>query len=477
MKSKKKSSSLTYQYVIIFGILLAIANLLLGVVLIQRSTATVRSLIRKNMLDISNTAAGLINGDDLASLTPESVGSPVYNTILKELSVFQNNVDIEYIYAVREKGDGTFMFTVDADPEEPAEFGEDVLITNALIQASKGISTVDDAPAADEWGNFYSSYSPVFASDGSIAGIIGVDFDSEWYENQIRSNTVLVLIISILFVVVGVLVFVLISRRLQKRFTALNAEILTLAEDVDSLTRELTSDQGYLSSLSDRRQASRETEPVSRQDLGSLEHSDAFGLEQDNSGQGGASEAAEDRSAAGARIPGRKTAGSDEIEELSYKIRSMHSEMKRYLDYAQMRAVTDALTNVSNTTAYLGLQERLEKEIKDGTADFALAVFDINDLKIANDRHGHVYGDRIIHNAANAIASVFGTRNTFRIGGDELLAAAYHKSREEMTALVAKVDAAVAASNETPVAPGLTLSISKGISVFDPGQGCLRQGG
>ena len=215
MKSKKKSSSLTYQYVIIFGILLAIANPLLGVVLIQRSTATVRSLIRKNMLDISNTAAGLINGDDLASLTPESVGSPVYNTILKELSVFQNNVDIEYIYAVREKGDGTFMFTVDADPEEPAEFGEDVLITNALIQASKGISTVDDAPAADEWGNFYSSYSPVFASDGSIAGIIGVDFDSEWYENQIRSNTFLVLIISILFVVVGVLVFVLISRRLQ----------------------------------------------------------------------------------------------------------------------------------------------------------------------------------------------------------------------------------------------------------------------
>ena len=422
MKSKKKSSSLTYQYVIIFGILLAIANLLLGVVLIQRSTATVRSLIRKNMLDISNTAAGLINGDDLASLTPESVGSPVYNTILKELSVFQNNVDIEYIYAVREKGDGTFMFTVDADPEEPAEFGEDVLITNALIQASKGISTVDDAPAADEWGNFYSSYSPVFASDGSIAGIIGVDFDSEWYENQIRSNTVLVLIISILFVVVGVLVFVLISRRLQKRFTALNAEILTLAEDVDSLTKELTSDQGYLSSLSDRRKGSQETDHVSGQEP---------------YWQGGIS--GQDRNVpgfpAGAEDPARIPAGSDEIEELSCKIRAMHREMKRYLDYAQERA-----------------------------------VFDINDLKIANDRHGHVYGDRIIHNAANAIASVFGTRNTFRIGGDELLAAAYHKSREEMTALVAKVDAAVAASNETPVAPGLTLSISKGISVFDPGK-------
>jgi hypothetical protein len=88
-KKKKKAGRLTYQYVIIFGVLLAVANILLGTLLILRSTATVRNLIRKNMLDLSITAAGLIDGDELGSLTLQSVGSPVYNNILEALSVFQ----------------------------------------------------------------------------------------------------------------------------------------------------------------------------------------------------------------------------------------------------------------------------------------------------------------------------------------------------------------------------------------------------
>ena len=424
-KKKKKAGRLTYQYVIIFGVLLAVANILLGTLLILRSTATVRNLIRKNMLDLSNTAAGLIDGDELGSLTLQSVGSPVYNNILEALSVFQQNVDIEYIYAVREESEGNYIFTVDADPEDPAGFGEEVLITNALVKAADGTASVDDAPAQDEWGNFYSSYSPVFDSKGNVSGIIGIDFDSEWYENQIRSNTVLILIISVLFVLAGVVAFFLISRKLQSRYTVLNQEISTLADDVDALTEELISDQGYISSLSEL-----------------------------------------DRP----RNVMTDLPGEDDMESLSRKVRAMHDEMKRYLEYAQRRAVTDALTNVSNTTAYAGLQERLDEEIAEGTACFALAVFDVNFLKKTNDRYGHTWGDRIIHDAAKAIASVFGTRNTFRIGGDELLAAAFGKNEEEVTQLLAQVDAAVDAANRSPDTPAPMLSLSKGAAVYEPGR-------
>ena len=417
---------------IIFGILLLVANFLLGLVLIQRSTSTVRELIRKNMLNISNTAAGLIEGDELGALTEENVGSDVYNKILEELSVFQNNVDIEYIYAVRQVSEEDFEFTVDADPEDPADFGEEVLVTDALRKAAQGTAAVDDAPAQDEWVNFYSSYSPVFDSGGRVAGIIGVDFDSEWYEAQIRSNTVLVLVISALFVLVGLLVFVMISRRFQARFSVLNNEISNLSGDVDALTKELLSDQGYIASLSE----------VEQEDPGALEDTDR---------------------------------DQDEIAQLSRKIRSMHSEMKRYLDYAQRRAVTDALTNVSNTTAYTGLQERLESEITEGVADFAIAMFDINDLKKTNDRFGHFYGDRIIRNAAQAISTVFGTRNTFRIGGDELLAVSFRKTVTDMQEMLKQVDEAVEALNQEEAGTGLVLSISSGTSVYEPGNDtCFR---
>ena len=65
---------------------------------------------------------------------------------------------------------------------DPAAFGEEVVVSSGLIKAGKGEPAVDDAPLADRWGNYYSSYSPVFDSSGGVAGVIGVDFDAEWYD-------------------------------------------------------------------------------------------------------------------------------------------------------------------------------------------------------------------------------------------------------------------------------------------------------
>jgi diguanylate cyclase (GGDEF)-like protein len=46
-------------------------------------------------------------------------------------------------------------------------------------------------------------------------------------------------------------------------------------------------------------------------------------------------------------------------------------------------------------------------------------VFDINNLKVVNDKFGHEYGNKLIVSSANAIVAIFGEENTYRIGGDE----------------------------------------------------------
>lgn len=189
---KGKRTSLTTQYVLAIGALLLFTNIVLGVVLLHKSTSAIRALIRKNMLDISNTAAGLLDGDALGALTEEDVGKDAFNDVYAKLAVFQKNIDIEYIYAVRQTGPDEFCFTVDPDPVEPGAFGELVLVTDALREAGRGVAAVDNAPAADRWGNFYSAYSPIFDSKGRVAGIVGVDFNSEWYDRQIRQNTLVV---------------------------------------------------------------------------------------------------------------------------------------------------------------------------------------------------------------------------------------------------------------------------------------------
>ena len=134
---KKRRFSLTTRYVVIVGVLLLAANIVLGIVMMSQSKAMMNTMIRKNMLDISNTAAALLDGDVMAALTADDVGTPKYQDISDKLLVFQNNVDIEFIYAVREVGPGRFVFTVDPDPVDPAQFGEEIVVTDALIEAGK----------------------------------------------------------------------------------------------------------------------------------------------------------------------------------------------------------------------------------------------------------------------------------------------------------------------------------------------------
>lgn len=180
--------SVTTKYVLLVSALMLMTNIVLSIVMMNQFRNTIQTLVRRDMLDISNTAAGLMDGDLLGELTEEDVGTPKLEDIREQLAVFQDNVEIEYIYAVRQVGEDRFIFTVDADPEDPADFGEEVLVTYALRQAAKGFATVDTEPAEDEWGNFYSAYSPVRDSQGMVAGIVGVDFDSGWYESQITEH-------------------------------------------------------------------------------------------------------------------------------------------------------------------------------------------------------------------------------------------------------------------------------------------------
>lgn len=412
-RRKTRSFNLTLKYVILLGVLLFAANILLGMVIMRRSGDALRSLLNKNMLDITDTAAGFLDGDILGALTEEDVGSPAFEDIKNKLLVFQNHVDIEFIYAVKQVGEEEFVFTVDPDPVDPGEFGEEVLCTPALISAGKGVASVDMDPAADRWGNFYSAYSPVFDSKGNVAGIIGVDFDASEYEGQIRGYAVLIAIMIIVSCLIGGTVIVLMSARMRRGLKAMNQGLEELSDGVKQLLEEIGSNPGY-------------------------------------SKEAGGSPA--DRS------PDESGSG-DEIAVLNAQIRSIGEEMKAYLAYMQEKANTDALTDVRNTTAY---HERIDSI--DGEA-YSIALFDIDNLKKINDEYGHSAGDEIIKKSAAILADVFGSRNVYRIGGDEFIAIVEELPEEEMKKkLSAAADACEAYNRKSGEAYG-RLSLSAGTAV------------
>ena len=237
MKSHK--ISLTTQAVMIISALLLLVNLALGSVLLNRSRALMRTLINARMLDIVTTSADMLDGDALRRIGPDSVGAPEYQAIYNALKVFQDNIDFDFIYTIRDMGDGTFIFLVDPHPTDPGEYGGPVAVTDALKTAAQGVPAVDEEPYRDAWGRFYSAYCPVFDSAGEVAGIVAVDFNAAWYEGQLSGYAGTVVLFSLLSLCVGGAVVFMLTSKVRGRLRDLNAELGELNGDMAQLLWDL----------------------------------------------------------------------------------------------------------------------------------------------------------------------------------------------------------------------------------------------
>ena len=205
-KNFVKGNKMSTTIIIMVEVILLISSVLFCTVSVYRERTAIRKAIQQRMLDIANCASGSVNGDLLGSLKKEDVGSDVYNDLYERLAVFRDNVELEYVYSIKEEDEGKFIFTMDLDKETPASYGDSVKYTDALASAGKGRAAVDEIPYSDQWGKFYSAYSPVFDSKGNVAGIIAVDFSAAWFEEQLSKqmrSTVLsyavILLLSLLF--------------------------------------------------------------------------------------------------------------------------------------------------------------------------------------------------------------------------------------------------------------------------------------
>ena len=236
---KVRRFSISAMLLVIIIVVLVVSTVTLSLFSISHSNRSITEAVQQRMLDVANCAAASVDGDALEKLTADDMDSPEYWKAYNALAVFRDNVSLEYVYGIKDEGNNKFTFTVDPALEDAADFGDEVATTDALIGASKGTPGVDDEPYADEWGLHYSAYSPVHNSAGKVAGIIGVDFDATWYDEQITSHTRTVILVSLCMLVLGVVIVLFVSINIKKRFKILNKMLVSLADGSGDLTRKL----------------------------------------------------------------------------------------------------------------------------------------------------------------------------------------------------------------------------------------------
>ena len=139
-------SNLSTKIILMVECILLISSVLFCTVSVYRARVGIRKAIQQRMLDIANCASGSVNGDLLKTLDESSVGSKVYNDVYDTLAVFRDNVELEYVYSIKEESPGNFIFTMDLDLVSPASYGDSVEYTTALASAGRGIAAVDEVP-------------------------------------------------------------------------------------------------------------------------------------------------------------------------------------------------------------------------------------------------------------------------------------------------------------------------------------------
>ena len=233
-----KKMKLRTKAIILVSVFMLVTNLALGKILMSQMNSATKMQINERMLDVVNTAAAMLDGDVLGDLSAEDKGTPEYDQVMDTLVKFRDNINLEYIYYVREEDDGTFTFGIDTDPDDPGEFGSPVVYTDALREASLGRAAVDEKPYADKWGRFYSAFSPVFNSSGEVTAIVAADFNAEWYDEKIARNRRTVVFACLLFMAISIVITIILTGQYSRQMKSIRSNLNDLADDMESLTNE-----------------------------------------------------------------------------------------------------------------------------------------------------------------------------------------------------------------------------------------------
>lgn len=132
------------------------------------------------------------------------------------------------------------------------------------------------------------------------------------------------------------------------------------------------------------------------------------------------------------------------------------------------QAYKDSLTGFGNKRAFRSTVRQLDKKIRENRAEFAIAVFDLNGLKVINDTYGHEAGDNALAEAGRKLKTVFGGARLFRFGGDEFIAIEMNSSLEEMNQRFSLLDWELDQASKAEHPYLIPLSIAKGAAEFVP---------
>ncbi len=384
--------------------------------------------------------------------------------VRKEMcSYLENMDDIKYLYVIvlGNKASYRDMYLIDDFDNPLYQTGNYMPRENELygVDTSQRIEPVVNYSS---WGWLCSSYAPVFDKDGKIVCHIGCDIDME--------DTITDRIYFLIFIIAGALlitgIVLVISIIYLKKLIFEPLRRVTEESKKFKPAKDVDYDEAGVVRLYLRNQdeINEIYEVIRKEQMNMIDY---------------LNEMAKLEKITEDYLKNLRRAKSD-IKDKKKQLGEMEKDNKKYLDTLKEKEEQlgemsksvnhDELTHVGSKVAYSKTIEALNEQIAEGTAEFAVAMVDLNDLKKVNDTYGHKSGDAYIKGSCRIISEVFKHSSIFRIGGDEfvvVLTGEDYENREDLVSLAKEQFIKSYFDSKRPVSQRYSASI--GLSILSAG--------
>jgi diguanylate cyclase (GGDEF)-like protein len=422
----------------------------IGTYFYRQATASLLENLRGRLSQSAGLLARAVDARELESIRGEGdVALPEYERYLHVLRDFQAaNPDIAFIYVMRREPGGQVRFVLDSDTsDEQARPGE--VYRESVPRLVEGFdrAAADDEITRDRWGYFLSGYAPLKNGDGRY--LVGLDMRADEVQRKFRR----IRVAGAVSLLASVLLAALFSRWIATRITRPLQRVVARTQEIarGELEGEVPTGSGdELDGLAVavNRMSADLKESQRRRDQAMRELADANqGLE--------------------ARIEER----TRKLSELNAALLAEIEERKRVEARLEKAATSDFLTDLLNRPAMLRLLEQEAERLRRTTPPFSIALADLDDFKMVNDRHGHAIGDRALAAIADTLrAELRGQDAVARWGGDEILVFLPETSLAGAAEAMEKIRQRFAGAPLEVQGHRLPLTLSAGVAEARPGE-------
>lgn len=114
------------------------------------------------------------------------------------------------------------------------------------------------------------------------------------------------------------------------------------------------------------------------------------------------------------------------ISDRNYKVREDLHISQQHLESANLRLqnqnLRDSMTGLYNNAYIFDLLDKTIESLQETPGNLSVLMIDIDDFKVINDSHGHLFGDDVIKRTATKLNDMIRSSDTIaRYGGEEFL--------------------------------------------------------